>query len=198
MFFYINYYVYYLFIIVIFTNIKIKKLYVFIFYYMSISKKNCPVPFDQQPLNEYFSLKDSQFFAWSLSEQNKYFLTIFYLFVILFILSYPIICLFVSSQQFFFKSITLDILFTNLILLFIFIRLYLGWSYINKRLLSATVFYEESGWYDGQIWIKTSESLMQDRLIGLYELMPFLKRLEFCILLFIFLLIFDSILCYLL
>nr|QCI05238.1 hypothetical protein [Centroceras clavulatum] len=165
---------------------------------MSISKKNCPIPFDQQPLNEYFLLKDSQFFAWSLSDTNKYLLTIFYLFIILFILGYPIICLFISIKKFFFKSIILDTLFVHLILLFIFIRLYLGWSYIIKRLLSATVFYEESGWYDGQIWIKSAESLMQDRLIGLYELMPFLKRLKSCIMSFVCLLIFESILFYLL
>ena len=32
--------------------------------------------------------------------------------------------------------------------------------------MEATVPYEESGWYDGQIWIKPPEILLQDRLIG--------------------------------
>lgn len=31
------------------------------------------------------------------------------------------------------------------------IRLYLGWSHVGDRLLSATVIYEETGWYDGQV-----------------------------------------------
>lgn len=31
------------------------------------------------------------------------------------------------------------------------IRLYLGWSHVGDRLLSATVVYEETGWYDGQV-----------------------------------------------
>ena len=30
--------------------------------------------------------------------------------------------------------------------------------------MEATVPYEESGWYDGQVWIKPPEILIQDRL----------------------------------
>ena len=44
--------------------------------------------------------------------------------------------------------------------------------------MEATVPYEESGWYDGQVWIKPPEILLQDRLIGTYEIYPGLKRLE--------------------
>ncbi|MGB1417699.1 MAG: CGLD27 family protein, partial [Synechococcus sp.] len=38
--------------------------------------------------------------------------------------------------------------------------------------------YEESGWYDGQVWIKPPEVLLQDRLIGTYEIYPGLLRLQ--------------------
>jgi hypothetical protein len=44
--------------------------------------------------------------------------------------------------------------------------------------MEATVPYEESGWYDGQIWIKPPEILLQDRLIGTYEIYPGLQRLQ--------------------
>ena len=44
--------------------------------------------------------------------------------------------------------------------------------------MNATVTYEESGWYDGQTWIKTNEVLIQDRLIGVYEVLPILKKLQ--------------------
>jgi hypothetical protein len=30
-------------------------------------------------------------------------------------------------------------------------RLYLGWQHVGDRLISATVEYEETGWYDGQV-----------------------------------------------
>jgi hypothetical protein len=57
-------------------------------------------------------------------------------------------------------------------------RLYLGWQYIYSRLMEATVPYEESGWYDGQVWIKPPEVLLQDRLIGTYDVYPGLLRLQ--------------------
>jgi hypothetical protein len=44
--------------------------------------------------------------------------------------------------------------------------------------MEATVPYEESGWYDGQVWIKPPEILLQDRFIGTYEIYPGLQRLE--------------------
>nr|YP_010199212.1 hypothetical protein LK225_pgp084 [Crassiphycus usneoides]UAD88661.1 hypothetical protein [Crassiphycus usneoides] len=143
---------------------------------MSISKKICPVPFDQQPLNEYFSLKASWFFSWSTLSLDKYFIKLFAIFVFIFFLSLLLLVYTVLSIYSIWKLIILNIFIATFIFLLIFIRLYLGWSYITKRLLSATIFYEESGWYDGQLWIKSPEALMQDRLVGLYEVMPFLFR----------------------
>ncbi len=58
-------------------------------------------------------------------------------------------------------------------------RLYLGWLYVRDRLYSTTVFYEESGWYDGQTWIKPQEVLTRDRLIVTYDIKPILQRLQF-------------------
>ena len=54
--------------------------------------------------------------------------------------------------------------------------------------MEATVPYEESGWYDGQIWIKPPEILLQDRLIGTYEIYPGLhSSTNYCLFLFLFL-----------
>jgi hypothetical protein len=55
--------------------------------------------------------------------------------------------------------------------------------------MEATVPYEESGWYDGQVWIKPPEILMQDRLVGTYEIYPGIIRLQITLLssLFLFL-----------
>nr|YP_010986371.1 hypothetical protein UYL67_pgp049 [Pachymeniopsis lanceolata]WOL37289.1 hypothetical protein [Pachymeniopsis lanceolata] len=144
---------------------------------MCISKKTCPVPFDQQPLNEYFSLKTSWFFSWSTLDNHEYIKQIFSIFCFFFILFIPFVLSIVSNYSFF-QILILDTFVVNIVLILIFIRLYLGWSYIIKRLVSAIVFYEESGWYDGQIWIKSTESLTKDRLIGLYEVTPFIKRIQ--------------------
>ena len=57
-------------------------------------------------------------------------------------------------------------------------RLFLGWSHVGNRLVSETVEYEESGWYDGQIWTKTQEILNRDRLASSYTVKPALERLK--------------------
>lgn len=58
------------------------------------------------------------------------------------------------------------------------LRMYLGWAYVGNRLLSATVEYEETGWYDGQVWVKTAEILARDRLLGSFSVKPVLNRLK--------------------
>ncbi|NEQ26577.1 MAG: CGLD27 family protein, partial [Microcoleus sp. SIO2G3] len=58
------------------------------------------------------------------------------------------------------------------------LRLYLGWIYVRDRLIQENIFYEESGWYDGQTWTKPAEVLQRDRLIVTYEIQPLLIRLK--------------------
>ncbi|XP_059623985.1 protein CONSERVED IN THE GREEN LINEAGE AND DIATOMS 27, chloroplastic isoform X2 [Cornus florida] len=60
----------------------------------------------------------------------------------------------------------------------IVLRIYLGWSYVGDRLLSAVIPYEESGWYDGQMWVKPPEILARDRLLGSYKVKPVVKLLK--------------------
>ncbi|CAN1284393.1 Protein CONSERVED IN THE GREEN LINEAGE AND DIATOMS 27, chloroplastic [Linum perenne] len=60
----------------------------------------------------------------------------------------------------------------------IVLRIYLGWSYVGDRLLSAVIPYEETGWYDGQMWAKPPEVLARDRLLGSYKVKPVIKMLK--------------------
>lgn len=53
-----------------------------------------------------------------------------------------------------------------------------GWSHVKQRLDSAEIFYEESGWYDGQTWEKPEADLIKDRLLVTYEIKPVLTRLQ--------------------
>jgi hypothetical protein len=57
------------------------------------------------------------------------------------------------------------------------IRLYLGWNHVFKRLTSERVEYEESGWYDGQVWIKPLVLKEKESLIASIEVKPILKNL---------------------
>ena len=165
---------------------------------MFISKDVCPVPFDQQPLNEYISLKQSCFFSWSAFPINRYLNTLYTIIIFLLVLCIPFVCAIAPNKTPIVMYILLDMSLVTFILITVFIRLYLGWSYVIKRLVSATVFYEESGWYDGQIWVKTVEAMTKDRLVGLYEVTPYINRIKYSLLMTVLLFSFESLLLYLL
>ena len=137
---------------------------------------NCPVPKDQQPTNEFIELSKSKIFTWPKSKKAfsfillKFWIGTFFIFVV------------ISSGSVYFETATLRYIllsfFSSLSLPFLFsIRLYLGWNHIFKRLTSEKVEYEESGWYDGQIWIKPVKLKEQESLIALLEVKPILKNL---------------------
>ena len=69
----------------------------------------------------------------------------------------------------FFSSLSIPVLIT--------IRLYLGWNHIFKRLTSEKIEYEESGWYDGKVWIKPLVLKEKESLIASIEVKPILKNL---------------------
>jgi hypothetical protein len=61
--------------------------------------------------------------------------------------------------------------------MFVILRLFLSWKYVSDRLYQPTIPYEESGWYDGKIWIKPKSILLQDRLIYEYKIIPVFDRI---------------------
>jgi hypothetical protein len=62
--------------------------------------------------------------------------------------------------------------------LFLLLRQWLGWTYVQKRLVSERVEYEESGWYDGQVWEKPITWRQQDLLVARHQVQPVLARLR--------------------
>ena len=141
-----------------------------------INPSNCPVPKNQQPTNEFIELSKSKIFSWPKSKKSflfillKFWLGTFFFFII------------ISSGSVYFETAKLKYIlisfFCSLSLpLLLSIRLYLGWNHIFKRLTSEKVEYEESGWYDGQIWIKPVNLKEKESLIASLEVKPILKNL---------------------
>nr|QUE29261.1 Ycf36 [Erythrotrichia welwitschii] len=146
-----------------------------------MSRKSCPVPLEQQPLEEYNSLVLSKFFSLPAKE-----IKIYFLFLLMLSSSINLLCnlLFFPSVLLPFlepKTFIAILIVSDAILALLIFRLYFSWSYVSKRLLSAIVFYEESGWYDGQIWVKTTDVLMQDRLIAMNISIPLINRIKISI-----------------
>tara|TARA_Y100000766_G_scaffold234932_1_gene210119 strand:+ start:637 stop:1131 length:495 start_codon:yes stop_codon:yes gene_type:complete len=141
-----------------------------------MNQSNCPVPKDQQPTNEFIELSKSRIFSWPKSKKAlslillKFWAGTFFIFV------------FISSGSVYFETslaryILLSFFSSLSIPLLFSIRLFLGWNHIFKRLTSEKVEYEESGWYDGQIWIKPVNLKEKESLIALLEVKPILKNL---------------------
>ncbi|XP_059456337.1 protein CONSERVED IN THE GREEN LINEAGE AND DIATOMS 27, chloroplastic isoform X2 [Corylus avellana] len=111
------------------------------------------VPFEQRPVNEYSSLKDGALYSWGELRPGPFFLRLGGLWLVAFTsLGVPIAAASFNPSR--------------------------GWSYVGDRLLSAVIPYEESGWYDGQMWVKPPEILARDRLLGSYKVKPVIKRLK--------------------
>tara|TARA_B100000989_G_scaffold157390_1_gene117550 strand:- start:333 stop:827 length:495 start_codon:yes stop_codon:yes gene_type:complete len=141
-----------------------------------MNQPNCPVPKDQQPTNEFIELSKSKIFSLPKSRKTFSFILIKYW------IGTFIIFLAISSGSVYFETSTLRYIllsfFSSLSFPFLFsLRLYLGWNHIFKRLTSEKIEYEESGWYDGQIWIKPLNLKEKESLIALLEVKPILKNL---------------------
>ena len=141
-----------------------------------MSEFKCPVPKEQQPTNEYIELSKSLFFSWPKTKKSlilvliKFWLGAFVLFLV------------ISSGRIYFKTSLLKYVllsfFSSLsIPLLISLRLYIGWNHVFKRLTSERIEYEESGWYDGQVWIKPLILKEKESLIASVEVKPILKNL---------------------
>ena len=141
-----------------------------------MNESKCPVPRDQQPTNEFIELSKSKIFSWPKTKKSLI------LILIKFWVGAFVLFLIISSGSVYFKTSTLRYIllsfFSSLsIPLLISIRLYLGWNHIFKRLISEKVEYEESGWYDGQVWEKPLVLKEKESLIASIEVKPILKNL---------------------
>ena len=141
-----------------------------------MNESKCPVPREQQPTNEFIELSKSVIFSWPKTKKSlilvliKFWLGAFVLFLV------------ISSGSIYFKTnifkyILLSFFSSLSIPLLVSIRLYLGWKHVFRRLTSEKVEYEESGWYDGQVWMKPLTLKEKESLIASVEVKPILKNL---------------------
>lgn len=141
-------------------------------------KLSCPVPKEQRPIQEYMELVESNFFNWPILGEVLFRQKLIKIFLGFFIISLSLSNLFFNQNQLTIKFLLINSVITIILIWLIIIKLLLDWNYIKQRLYSSTVFYEESGWYDGRIWIKSKNILIQDRLILTYQVLPAIKILN--------------------
>jgi len=139
----------------------------------------CPVPYNQRPSNEYLNLKKSFNFSWIFQDSKGFFESLMKPVLFTYLISYTIILnIHTEDNQITPKLIAELFISTSFLLIVYIIQNYLACKYIYDRLMLSVITYEESGWYDGQTWIKSKEVLIQDRLLGTYELRPKIEKLK--------------------
>ncbi|CAL4915054.1 unnamed protein product [Urochloa decumbens] len=130
-------------------------------------------------VNEYSALKDSVLYSWAELSPGSFFLRLGGLWMITFtVLAAPIAAASFNPGKDPLKFVLAAGIGTLLLVSLVVLRIYLGWSYVGDRLLSAVVPYEETGWYDGQMWVKPPEVLARDRLLGSYKVKPVINLLK--------------------
>lgn len=156
-------------------------------------KLSCPVPKNQRPLNEYLKLIQSTSFNWVRLSKSEFLKALKFNYFLSVLLSIPIL-FFSSPDQYFVKKIFFIIFVSLLVYTIYILRIFLAWIYVEQRLYSSTIFYEESGWYDGCLWIKPKIILITDRIIREYQVLPILQRVKFLIFILLNLITIDLIL----
>ena len=143
-----------------------------------MNKIICPVPLNQRPLNEFNSIRNSWIISWPLLEKRIFYRKLLYSWILI-----EPISLIISYGSNYLKDNIFDLTLISLTSALIFpilllTRQWLSWIYIYKRLTSENIEYEESGWYDGQVWEKPIDWRSKDLLIAQYQVKPILNHLE--------------------
>lgn len=145
---------------------------------LPVQDSACPVPPEQRPLEEYRQLQRSWFFAWADAGPRALGRAL----LLSWLLVLPL-CLLVASGSVTLRHEPLRLVLAGataalLLPLLLLARQGLGWSYVSRRLRAERVEYEESGWYDGQVWEKPIAWRQQDLLVARLQVEPVLQRLR--------------------
>jgi hypothetical protein len=138
----------------------------------------CPVPLAQRPLQEYDQLCRSWFFTWPAHGAAGLWRAL----CLSWLLSVPP-SLLVASGSIPLRHdpprlLACAAVAAVLLPLLLLLRQWLGWTYVQQRLVSERVEYEESGWYDGQVWEKPITWRQQDLLVARHQVQPVLVHLR--------------------
>ncbi|KAK3259758.1 hypothetical protein CYMTET_31258 [Cymbomonas tetramitiformis] len=136
------------------------------------------VPKDQRPVNELNSLRESPMYGWGMLDLSGYGVRVGALWTAMLFIGGPIADVSYPLSRMPLECILAASCGSFFIVALASLRIFLGWSYVSDRLLSAVVEYEETGWYDGQLWVKSPEVLARDRMLGSYQVKPVLDRMK--------------------
>ncbi|AFY71235.1 protein of unknown function DUF1230 [Thalassoporum mexicanum PCC 7367] len=138
----------------------------------------CPVPEEQQPLNEYLAIKDAFLYCWATRSGWPLYRILLGVWLGCWVVAGPVAASSFSPSRHLVEFVCLGSIGATIGLSLPLLRIWLAWIYVKNRLQSDKVLYEETGWYDGQEWQKPETDLAKDRLLVTYEVQPILAKIR--------------------
>ncbi len=155
----------------------------------------CPVPQEQRPLQEYQQLCESWFFRWPIHSLGGLVAALGSGWILLLPIAIIVATGSVPLRHNPVQLVIAAAVAALLLPLLLLTRQWLGWSYVQRRLVREKIIYEESGWYDGQEWEKPLDWRQQDLLVAQHQVKPIMVRLGQALTLVLVLLCFGSSIC---
>lgn len=124
-------------------------------------------------------MRDSWFYRWGSFDLKGYLQPLVVLWGIGWLITGPIVSASFAPSRYPLHFALLSFTAAFVLPILALAQLYIGWLHIGQRLQQALVPYEESGWYDGQVWQKPEETLNRDRLVMDYQVKPILQRVKY-------------------
>ena len=153
------------------------------------------MPQEQRPLQEYQQLCESWFFRWPIHSLGGLVAALGGGWILLLPIAIIVATGSVPLRHNPVQLVTAAAVAALLLPLLLLTRQWLGWSYVQRRLVQEKIIYEESGWYDGQEWEKPLDWRQQDLLVAQHQVKPILVRLGQALTLLLVLLCFGSSIC---
>lgn len=145
---------------------------------MPVTPPVCPVPAEQQPINEYQDMRESWFYRWGSLSLGGFLKPLILLWSLSWLVTGPMAAASFAPAKFPGAFMLSAAMGATLLPVLALVQLYVGWHHVAKRLRNQAIPYEESGWYDGQIWVKPDDITSRDRLIVDYQVQPVLRRIQ--------------------
>jgi hypothetical protein len=158
----------------------------------------CPIPEDQKPIQEYLEVKENSLINWTGFSFLEYKSKIAFLYIFSFFLFFFFqLTIQIDNRILFNFNLTLAKIIAKILIeglensfflsILVLLLLLNRWKELGERFYVSQLFYEESSWFDGQLWAKAFFILKNDRLLFTKKIIPILKRIYKSVLFFLFL-----------
>jgi Conserved in the green lineage and diatoms 27 len=139
------------------------------------------VPEAQRPINEYLDMKTQPLFGWASLDSGI--IGLLQRLALTYVITFIVVCFPIAGATYTQEGYLIQkilaanvgcLSFVGLLLL----RIYTGWSYVGQRLESKVVEFEETGWYDGNVEVKTLAEQKRDKFLYSENVKPIVQRLQ--------------------